>query len=151
MNRGQLRQIIQQAIEEEIESYEFYEAASKKVEEESIKKLFDDLAKEELDHKKFLEDFLDSKVQTMELKEVDDYKVAETIDRPRLTTEMDFIDGLKLAIKREEEAMEMYRGLASACEDVQTRDIFLGLSRMEALHKTRLEDIFVTVGYREVW
>ena len=53
-----------------------------------------------------------------------------------MTTEMDFRDAIKLAIKREEEAMQLYADIANSCLDKAEQDIFAGLSKMEKLHKT---------------
>ena len=81
----------------------------------------------------------------------EDYNLSQDIDRPRMTTEMDFRDAIKLAIKREEEAMQLYADIANSCIDKSEKDIFAGLSKMEKLHKTELEEIFLNVGFNEVW
>lgn len=151
MNRSEFNDILDYAINEEVLSYEFYTEAAGKVEDEALKDTFTDLAKEELDHKKFLEDFKDSHSETIDLKESVDYKIADTIDKPELTTDMSFSDAIALAIKREDEAMEMYQSLADATVEDDKKSVFIGLKNMEQMHKTRLEDIYVNVGYREVW
>ncbi len=64
---------------------------------------------------------------------------------------MDFQDAIALAIKREDEAMDMYQALADAATENDKKSVFIGLRNMEQMHKTRLEDIYINVGYREVW
>lgn len=151
MNRSEFNEIIDYAINEEVMSYEFYTDAANKIKDETLKETFTDLAKEELEHKKFLEDFKESHCETIDLEESVDYKIADTIDKPELTTDMDFQDAIALAIKREEEAMDMYQALADAATENDKKSIFVGLRNMEQMHKTRLEDIYINVGYREVW
>ena len=102
-------------------------------------------------HKDYLQKFLETKAETIKIDDSEDYNLSQDIDRPRMTTEMDFRDAIKLAIKREEEAMQLYADIANSCLDKAEQDIFAGLSKMEKLHKTQLEEIFLNVGFNEVW
>ena len=102
-------------------------------------------------HKDYLQKFLETKAETIKIDDSEDYNLSQDIDRPRMTTEMDFRDAIKLAIKREEEAMQLYADIANSCLDKAEQDIFVGLSKMEKLHKTELEEIFLNVGFNEVW
>ena len=151
MKNDEFKSIIDFAIENEIEAYEFYRDAAEKIENPELKDVFKDLAKEEMEHRKFLQDFLVSEANTINLDAGVDYKVSETIDKPVLSVEMDFSDAIALAIKNEEEAMHMYSSLAEACVDDEEKDLFLGLEEMERMHKTRLEKLFLETGYAEVW
>ena len=151
MNRSVCDEITDHAINEAVMSSEFYTDAANKIKDETLKETFTDLAKEELEHKKFLEDFKESHCETIDLEESIDYKIADTIDKPELTTDMDFQDAIALAIKREDEAMDMYQALADAATENDKKSVFIGLRNMEQMHKTRLEDIYINVGYREVW
>lgn len=144
--------IIEFAVEREIEAYEFYKDAEKKVKSESLRDLFKDLAKEELEHRKFLKDFLKSDAEKIKLnEEYRDFKISETIDKPKLSVEMEFSDAIALAIKNEEEAMDMYKDLAEACIDQKEKDLFLGLMNMEQMHKAKLEEVYVNAAFGEVW
>lgn len=143
--------IIEFAIDNEVEAYEFYRDAALKVKDDFLKETFKDLAKEELEHKKFLQEFLKSDVETMEIDEVSDYKISETIDKPVLSVDMNFSEALALAIKNEEEAMLMYKSLAESTLNDKHKDIFVGLTDMEQMHKTRLEEIYLNAAYGEVW
>lgn len=151
MTREELKGIIAFAVENEIDAYEFYRDAAAKLEDPSLKETFEDLAREELEHKKFLEDFLESGTSEINIDETVDYKVAETVEKPPLTVDMSFADAMALAMKNEEEAMYMYKQLADACVDQKEKDIFLGLMDMETLHKTRLEEIYTNAAAAEVW
>ena len=151
MKGKDLRSIIDFAVVNEVEAYEFYKDAAEKVKDDFLKETFQDLAKEELEHKKFLEDFLESEVEEIEIEEFSDYKISETIDKPELSVSMKFQDAIALAIKKEEEAMLMYSDLAKACANNQHEKLFLGLVEMEKMHKVKLEKIYTDIAYGEVW
>ncbi len=151
MNKAEFNEIMDYAINEEVSSYEFYTEAANEVKDSELKGIFLELADEELEHKKFLEEFKESNIETISLDESVDYKIADTIDKPELSTSMNFQDAIALAIKKEEEAMEMYQALADSSVEEDKKALFIGLRNMEQLHKTRLEDIYINVGYREAW
>lgn len=151
MTREQLKAIIEDAIQDEINSHDFYKAAADKVADSTIREMFLKLSKEELEHKAFLEGFLESRATTIQLEPGEDYGVSDTFENPPLTTDMDFVDAMKLAVKHEEQAMEKYQGLANACVQPEEKDLFLGLKDMEAMHKTRLEELYLNVAYVEAW
>lgn len=151
MNKTEFNKIMDYAINEEILSYEFYTEAANKVNDSTLKEVFLDLAKEEMEHKRFLEEFKESNSETISLDESVDYKIADTIDKPELSTSMNFQDAIALAIKKEEEAMEMYQALADSSVEEDKKSVFIGLRNMEQMHKTRLEDIYINVAYKEVW
>ncbi|TJX15414.1 rubrerythrin [Tissierella creatinini] len=155
MNSSELKTIIDFAVTNEVEAYEFYRDAANIIKEESLKELFNQLAEEELKHKGFLEnflnDFLKEGTDEIKLDEFNDYKIAETIDEPKLSINMSFPDAIALAIKKEQSAMELYDNLGGLCLEEDKKDIFLGLKEMEKMHKARLEEIYVNVAYNEIW
>lgn len=151
MINNELISIIEFAIDNEVDAFEFYRDAALKVKDPYLKETFEELAEEELEHRKYLEDFLKADAKGMKFDKINDYKISETIDKPELSVEMEFSDALALAIKNEEEAMYMYKDLAQAVSNEEHRDMFLGLMDMEQMHKTKLEEIYVNAAYGEVW
>lgn len=157
MTREEFIEIINNAIQFEEDAAIFYKDAAELVEEEDLKEMFLKLEKDEWEHKKFLQDFLDSGAQDFEVDPGFDYGISEEmIDEDldpdqALSVDLGFTEGIKLAIKKEQESMEMYEKLAAAATDAQTKDLFNELSRMEEMHKNELEEVFVNVGFREVW
>jgi rubrerythrin len=152
MPNAKLRKIITFAIEKEIGAYEFYHNASKKItSDKNLIKTFEDLAVEESKHRKFLEDFLNGELHEFHLADVPDYHVSEGVEKPELSTEMKFVDAIALAMKNEEEAMTMYADLANASQDASQKELFDELAKMEAMHKARLEDIYVNAAFTEIW
>jgi rubrerythrin len=149
---NKLKDVINFAIEKEIEAYEFYQNAAQKIASDAnLKKTFKDLAAEELKHRKFLQDFMEGDVYEFHLADVADYHVSEAAEKPKLSTEMKFADAVALAMKNEEEAMNMYADLAKASSNDKQKELFAELSKMEEMHKVRLEEIYVNASYGEVW
>lgn len=145
------KQILEMAIDNEVEAYEFYSAVGTKVTEPFVKQLFTELAAEEADHKRILEAFLKKPEKPLHFKQSQDYKVAENIDKPALNMTMKPVDALALAVKREEEAMDLYNLFAKASETEEQKAVFLELAKMEQGHKTRLEDLYTNAAFPEVW
>lgn len=150
MNSEGYRQIIAMAIENEITAHDFYQSICEKTTDESLKQIFAELAEEELKHKVFLEGYLTGQ-KPFHFAEVTDYKVAESVEKPKPTLDMKPADAIGLAMKAEEEAMELYQGLADASTNSDQKEMFLNLSNMERAHKVRLEELYTSMAYPEVW
>ena len=151
MRTEEYRQIIASAIDKEVEAYVFYEEIRDRVNDPALQTLFRELASEERQHRKLLENFLAARPAELHFDESKDYKISETFDRPAPTADMKPVEGIKLAIKREEDAVEMYRQFADLSTDLEQKKIFEELARMELGHKARLEDLYTEVAFPEVW
>ncbi len=145
------KQIVEQAINDEVVASIFYQNASDKVEDAYLKKMFAELAEEERGHKRILERILTSDTIKQYFKESVDFKISETVDKPELSILMKPADAIALAMKNEEYAMRQYQQLADACDDPDKKRVFEDLANMERGHKTMLEKAFVDIGYPEVW
>ncbi len=151
MKPEEYRKIIHNAISKEVESYVFYRSVYEKVKDAALKSTFKELAGEETKHREFLEGLLVKPLKELHFDDTRDYKVSKTIERPTVTIDMKPIDGLKLAIKKEEDAMELYKGLSAASKDAGMKKMFDSLVKMETSHKVRLEDIYTNQAFPEVW
>ncbi len=151
MKSEEYKKIIQDAISKEVESYVFYRSITEKVKDAALKSTFKELAGEETKHREFLEGLLMKPMKELHFDESRDYKVSKTIERPTVTIDMKPLDGLKLAIKKEEDAMELYKGLSAASKDADMKKTFDSLAKMEISHKVRLEDIFTNQAFPETW
>ena len=146
------KEILKMAVGNEVEAYEFYRDAAAKMKDPAMKKTFMELADEESGHKVLLEGFLSNEMKDMKFSDEKDYKVAETVEAPQtLSTDMAFKDAIALAMKKEQEAMEMYQQFADASEGAKQKETFLELAKMERGHKVRLEDIYTNIAFIEVW
>ena len=151
MNLDQYKEIIKFAIVGEIEAQEFYKVAADKINDPYLKEMFEQFAKDEKGHEKILRGILSKDTINQYFNESTDHKVAETIDTPKLSTDMKPVDAIALAMKKEEEAMKQYTDLAEACKDPAQKIVFLDLAAMERAHKLKMEKAFVDIGYTEVW
>ncbi len=151
MKTEDFRQIISQAIEGEIEAYNYYRTVSEKVEEATLKNIFGDLARDELQHRAFLQGIIKKGPDSLQVEEAQDYKIADTLATPPLSMDLKPIDGITLAIRKELDAMQMYSQLANVAGDPDEKKTFLELAKMERGHKARLEDIYTTMAFPEVW
>lgn len=143
--------IIEGAIAAEVEAHEFYTEVAKRSTNASVKRTFTELAADELSHKKFLEGCRLDPTQLQKIQTGPDYKVAEATALPELSIDMTPAEALALAMKKEEVAARFYEDLAASASDAVTRSMFENLARMEIGHKTRIEDLFVGVGYPEAF
>ena len=151
MKKEEFRSIISGAIANEVESYTFYRGIQKCTTDETMKKIFGELAEDEQTHREILEEFLTQPIKSFHFDEAKDYKVSDTLDIQDLTIDMKPKDGIALAIKKEEDARDMYRALAELSTDPEQKKIFENLANMESGHKARLEDCYTNMAFPEVW
>jgi rubrerythrin len=148
--KADYKEILTFAVGNEIEAYEFYLGVSSKIKDANISAIFKELAEEEKKHRSFLEGLLSSG-QPLQFEELSDYRVSETIDRPKLSLEMKPADAIALAIKNEEDAMKMYADLAKSANQSDQKKMFESLSKMEQGHKVKLEELYSSMAFPEVW
>ncbi|HNQ78660.1 MAG TPA: ferritin family protein [Acidobacteriota bacterium] len=151
MNHDQFKKIISDAINCEIEAFNFYRSVSEKVKDKGLKELFGELAGEEEKHRTTLEGLLRIAPEKFHFSPSQDYKVGDALPTPPLTADMKPLEGLVIAIKKELEAMQMYTQLAKTAADESQKTLFSELASMERGHKSRLEDIYTDMAFPEVW
>jgi len=146
-----IKSILDAAIVREEEAYRFYGRVSERVSNPAVKEIFHQLAQDELGHKTFLQACLKDTRLAAKLPVPTDYRVTEATDEPVLSVDMKPADALAVAMKKELRAAVFYQDLAKAATDATFRAMFENLARMELGHKTRLENMFVDIGYPEVF
>lgn len=151
MTLEEYNKIISDAINNEEEAYFFYRDVAKKTADKNISAIFEDFAKDELYHKVLLKGYLTGDVNILKFDSAADYKVAESVEKPKLSIDMKPAGAVALAMKNEEEAMNMYNEFAAISIDEEQKEAFLGLARMEQGHKAKLEDLYVGIAFTEVW
>ncbi len=152
MNGTNINDLIDFAIEQEHEAYAFYKAASEKVTNPGVKQLFLELSSDEQGHANLLEMYRKNKSLGVLFKtQVIDYKITETQDLPSLSLDMKPADAIVIAMKREQQAAELYRSLAKTAINSTEKEALENLANMEMGHKHKLENAFVEIGYPEVF
>ena len=127
------------AIKNEEEAYQFYTDLAGKIDRPWMSDIFKGFAKEELGHKKKLEDVKSGKRLVQAKEKVLDLKIGDYLVDVEPTGELDYQQALVLAMKKEKKAFQMYNDLASATDDEDLTQLFLGLAQEEAKHKLRFE------------
>jgi len=152
MEKQIMEQVFAVAIGREVKAYEFYKKVAAKAVNEAVKKTFEELAGDELTHREKLETLLHDPTRIMKFNQPKaDYKVAEATPLPDPSIEMKPADAIVLAMKKEQEAVEFYRQLALDAADEGIKLMFDNLANMELNHKIRLENVYVEIGYPEVF
>jgi rubrerythrin len=151
MNLTEYKEIIKEAIANEVEAKKFYADAANTLQDPYLKKLFFSLAEEEKKHRDILTKIYQSESVDRYFSETRDFKVAETVEEPALSMGMKPADAFALAMKKEEAAMKQYTAMAEMCDDGAKKQVFLDLAAMERDHKLKMETAFTDIGYPEVW
>ena len=152
MNENELNKLIDFAIDQENQANAFYTAAAKQVSNPGVRKIFQELADDENGHANLLEMYKNNKAlgEIFKIQTID-YKITETQDTPELSLAMKPSEAIAIAMKKELQAAELYRALADNAINDTEKEALLNLSNMEMGHKHKLENIFVEIGYPEVF
>jgi len=143
-------EVFELAISREVEAYYFFLTLANRVKSPKMRKVFEELAEEELGHKEKLE------LEIMKLgKTVDeqlkpprpesDYILADTPSQ----LDMDYKDILLLGIEKEKASFRTYINLLSTIQDEETREILLAIAEEEVKHKLRFEEEYNKLISRE--
>ena len=152
MDADTFDRIMLDAINKEIMAHEFYKAAAARMKDASAVAIFERLAAEEEGHRRMLEQFRFNPKAQVEFRKIeDDYRIAEAETLPRLSFEMKPADAFRLAMKKEQQAMETYAAMAERIADAEFKKLYRELAEMEQGPKTQLEDLFVNAAFPEDW
>ncbi len=152
MDLKKYKQIISDAVQNEIEAKEFYDKIAKQIKADYLKELFEGFSKDEKNHAKILTRLLNQEqIEVSNFTFETDFKVAETIEMPEVNEKMDLKNAIGIAMKNEEIALKNYTLLADSCDDPELKAVFLDLAAMEREHKNMMEVKFVNVAFPEVW
>jgi len=134
------QEILEFAIFRENEAYNFFLALADRVKDQKIRKLLEDLAAEEIEHKAKLELEIIKTGRTVSTdleppRPASDYILT---DDP-LPLDMDYRDVLLLGMEKEEAAFRTYVNLIANVQDEHSREVLLALAEEEVKHKLRFE------------
>ena len=149
-----VKEILQEAIQGEVESYQLYTDAVKLVQAEHIQALLRDLAMEELGHKTMLERMLADpgqlqwQVEALQAAPIQDYKIGDPLVAQPLRPDATFQDVCIFASKKEQQSYELYRDMAEQNEG-ETRALLEAMAKDELRHKNLVESWYEDVVYQE--
>jgi rubrerythrin len=152
MDSNEIDKLFAVATKREVEAKDFYEAVAKKMTDTAVREIFAQLSRDEMGHYEMLEKYRHDPTMVMKFSAPStDWKVAESEALPALNVKMKPKDAIALAMKKEQQAVEFYRGLAQRASDAGLKSVMENLANMELSHKRRLETIFVDIGYPEAF
>jgi rubrerythrin len=147
---AELKPFIEQAIRQEELSHEFYTRLAELVTDEETKETLAWLAKDELEHKAFLESCLTPTGCTL-AGQAQDTHLAEIMETPAISPHMSPKEALMVAMKREEGSYHFYQRLASLQPPGDAKAFLEKMAKMELGHKQKVEYLYTNVAFPEVW
>jgi rubrerythrin len=139
MELGIFKETVQFALEKEKEAVEFYQQCSQLTERSGMKQAFLEMADEEKNHVRMLENFKPEHVEKVKLKDIPDLKIGDYLVEMEFDPKMSYKNLLILAMQREEKASALYSALAQDEGDPSVVKLFQILAQEELKHKNRLE------------
>ncbi|MBI4283788.1 MAG: ferritin family protein [Chloroflexi bacterium] len=144
-----VNEVLEKAIQKEIESQNLYTELSQRVVEQPAKDAFMILCREEQRHQSILEQFRRGEIRDGALNghQIIDYKIAEHLDQPVITAGMKLKDVFLLASNREKVSHEFYLSLAGIHPAGQVRRLLGDLALQELQHKQKVEFLYTEVAF----
>ncbi len=141
---------IEFAIKREEEAIKAYGDIAGIAKTPGLKKLLLDLQEEERNHQKLLQDITKERIESLEIKEVNDLKISDYLVEEPASPDMNFQDLLILAAKKEQKAVDLYSDMESKVSEQELKKLFQFLIQQEKSHKLKLEEEYekhVLEGY----
>jgi rubrerythrin len=142
MDKKKFKEVIQFAIDKEIEAFNFYTQGSQVVKYSGAKELFLELAKQEEGHRKLLENLKIEKIAHVRVEKIPDLKISDYMVDAEFRPDLSYAEMLRIAMKREERSVKLYEDLKGANPDEDLKKLFTFLVQEESKHKLRLEKIY---------
>jgi rubrerythrin len=142
-------EILKTAVRFEELSFSFYKRLQETVLDAMTKNTLDFLAREELKHKEFLEQYLQGTVSgpALGLAEVHDSKIIEAFKVPPVVPELIQKDAFLLAAEREKASYEFYSNLSQLHPEGPLKTLFKQLALEELGHKEKVEYLYVNAAF----
>ncbi len=144
MNFKSIDEILNFAIDREKEAVEFYTELSKKESFAAVKETFQNFAREEQKHVNLIQDISGNKeiIDNYEFRKVADLKISDYMVDKEYEDGMPMQEVLRIAMKREEHSVKLYKELAEHADDSEFIRVFNLLAQEEAEHKLALETMY---------
>lgn len=136
------KQLLNRAIGKEQEASTLYEIYAGKVEEQSAKKLLQELSKEEIGHKLALEKIDPDDPGIFSATEISSGEFGEFFDRPQISEDATMQDVVRFAIAEEADAFNFYNSMSRYTKDENFINLLNRLASEEKKHKQKLERMY---------
>ncbi len=134
-----LNEVLDYAIGQEEEAYNFYNKIANSIKFTHMRKVFMEFARQEEGHKAKLLEVKAGKTGLPADKTVTDLKIGDHLVDITITPDLNYQEALIVAMKAEKNAYMMYTGLAEVSTEPGLKELFRSLAIEEANHKLRFE------------
>ena len=134
-------EILEMAVAREVDANRFYLALAARVKNPRIRKVFKELAAEELEHKAKLELEI---MKTGRVVNTDETPAGFRDEQPNYVPpgiEMGYNDILLMGMQKEDASFRLYVDMAGMTSDAHSKEILLALAQEEAGHKLRFQSV----------
>ncbi|MCP4258714.1 MAG: ferritin family protein [Planctomycetes bacterium] len=131
-------ELLDAAIIRETQAQELYIKIAFMVKNPWMRRLLEGFAQEEMQHRIKLEAVKRGKIG-LEQKQVGNVDIDDTFEDIKPHANMDYLELLEYAIKKENGSCRFYTSMASHFSEPELKDIFLKLAKEEANHRQRLQ------------
>ncbi len=144
-----LEEILNKAIEKEVYAQQLYLSLSQKVNDETARDTFLELAQQEQGHQNLLERYQRGELTEGALgqEQAIDYKIAERLNQPELSVDMKLQEVFLLAANREMASHDFYLSLAQIHPAGEVKRLLEELAAQELEHKQRVEFLYTEVAF----
>lgn len=151
MGDKKLDYLLDVAIKNEEDAYNFYMDLHDKVADKEVKDTLKFLAGEEKKHKEFLVKYKQGGfgAEALKLDTVVDYKIAEHAEKPDLKKNMQSKDVYLVAADKELNSYNFYKSLADIEPAGQVKDMLLKMANEEMKHKEKVEYLYSNTAFAQ--
>ncbi|HPS56918.1 MAG TPA: ferritin family protein [Spirochaetota bacterium] len=144
MGDKKLDYLLDVAIQNEVDAYNFYMELHKKMTDPQVKETLKFLADQETKHKEFLEKYKKGGfgASALTLDVVIDYKIAEHAEKPDLQKNLDSKDVYLVAANKELNSYNFYKSLSDVQPAGEVKDMLLKMANEELKHKEKVEYLY---------
>ena len=146
---GSSDELLDFAIAREAEAVDFYTELAEGMDNQAMRDVFQEFAREEQSHRVRLERVKETGIVPSAQQGLVDLKIGDYLVDIEPGPNMTYQEALILAMKREKSAFRLYSDMAAAADDPALRRLLLAMSREEARHKLRFEVEYDDYVYRE--
>lgn len=149
MEKTELRTLIERAIKNEEDAYEFYQGLHRLVEEPLAQETLLFLSGEEKKHKEFLLAYLkgEKKFTALSLDTVIDYGIAQYVSMPDIQKNMKSVEIYLVAAHRELNSYNFYQGLAAIQPEGEVKQMLRQMANQELKHKEKVEYLYSNTAF----
>ncbi|NLV66453.1 MAG: ferritin family protein [Spirochaetes bacterium] len=149
MGDKKLEYLLDVAIKNEEDAYNFYMDLHNKLADKEIKDTLKFLADEEKKHKEFLIKYKQGGfgAEALKLDAVIDYKIVEHAEKPDLQKNLDTKDVYLVAADKELNSYRFYKSLADVEPAGEVKEMLLKMANEEMKHKEKVEYLYSNTAF----